>query len=1002
MRFTVIAAFLVSAACHGSGDLVDMKPANVSPGRAPQYALLPEAASYQLRWRERTPFDWPDWESLHMAIHTCEDVPRGGPWIFNWVTRRDPMMLVSGDLPRLAMVRTFPEPSVAPRFHKLGDLRIRLASEERVAWLDEVGVVDARFYPWGTVHAVTDEDGTWPSVVVTSFLASSRGMCVEVRLNGTWDKDLRVSLVYGGLDVTGPQMVPAYIKPRAEETDDDMVTLVGEGACRFEDPATPSKVLARVDKAATEKLDGGRWVVSYEVPASTGFSVRLMAMEAGAGESPSALEEWDGLYAGARKYYDDLLAPYEVHTPDAHLDAAFRAGVVNMDYVYQAPAWLEGLHEWPSYFCNNYQISAAVALGDWDRAREALRFFGTLPLGPAPVTNSDGSPEHAHASAESGLPYFIVQLYRYWRATGDMALLDEVWGPTTANLEKMLENRDPDHNLLLNWMQGANAFLYQADHLGLPGDAASPTFMAIGNLEQIGAMAEARGEADRARSYRSRASHMRDEANRRLWREAAGCHVMTVDTQGRDAWAHYYTDFVFPVLYGGLDAVRSAATLDAMDAVLGTSNGYLRSGNLKPHLFGNDMIGGVQPCEAAEACGVAGRGDRVWELLHGVALAATTHTDSPGSFPEYLTDSGHGQADYGFGNPAGAYIQGVVGALFGLVRTAAPEPFLWRPAIPAAWPEARLRLPGVSVEVTGEARARTYTIRFDEARRLRCRLPLYGMAAASFTAENDAPVPFEIEPGPSGGFLWCDLAAAKEHRLSLMLEGTPQAERGRDPKRAWVPVPRLGRSQALALKGRKMAVDLEEHYNTSMIRGRNVWRFGEYPIDLRGLVKAGAEGPELDVGGFTFRVRPSGENMAGVELGEMEGYAWRLIPSDLPFSLRFEVGRRVQGVEFLVASEGRARLTQMAVGGVTVHYEDGSEDETPLVYGGNVDCFIEPFATEVTTLKLGTTAHLTAFAVATDTQSPVSWVEVRVTTPEFFLGILGANMAEADTHTAPE
>ena len=136
--------------------------------------------------------------------------------------------------------------------------------------------------------------------------------------------------------------------------------------------------------------------------------------------------------------------------------------------------------------------------------------------------------------------------------------------------------------------------------------------------------------------------------------------------------------------------------------------------------------------------------------------------------------------------------------------------------------------------------------------------------------------------------------------------------------------------------------------------------------------------------------------MVGLEFGDIEGYSWRLIPSEAPSSLRVDVGRRTQGVEFLLASEARARLTGMRVGTVSLRYTDGEVTETPLTYGANVDCFIEPFASDVTVRALGTTAHLAAFAVETDATKEVASVEVNGFTPEVFVGILAMNTSDVD------
>ena len=60
-----------------------------------------------------------------------------GPWKFNWVARRDPVFLVSGDLPCYSLAVTPRIASTNPPFHKLGDLRVQVTCGSASLWLDE-------------------------------------------------------------------------------------------------------------------------------------------------------------------------------------------------------------------------------------------------------------------------------------------------------------------------------------------------------------------------------------------------------------------------------------------------------------------------------------------------------------------------------------------------------------------------------------------------------------------------------------------------------------------------------------------------------------------------------------------------------------------------------------------------------------------------------------------------------------------------------------------------
>src|ERR1035437_6521065 len=165
----------------------------------PQYRLLENQYGYELIWRARKTNEWPQLELI--LLSQGADRPRGGPWIYNWVARRDPIFLVSGDLPRIAMLRNYRLPDLNPPFFKLGDLRIGLTLGGHRYWLDEIDHIQSQFYAWGTVHRV--RLGVHPQVqaTLTATLAGARGIAVELQLETSepGSAPVQVELWYGGL-----------------------------------------------------------------------------------------------------------------------------------------------------------------------------------------------------------------------------------------------------------------------------------------------------------------------------------------------------------------------------------------------------------------------------------------------------------------------------------------------------------------------------------------------------------------------------------------------------------------------------------------------------------------------------------------------------------------------------------------------------------------------------------------------------------------------------------
>ena len=84
---------------------------------------------------------------------------------------------------------------------------------------------------------------------------------------------------------------------------------------------------------------------------------------------------------GGNQRVNERLSRIRLESGDPYLSCGFLNSVLNLDYCHVGRGWLESAQWWCCYWTNNYQISAAMALGDWDLARDALHFFGSIPEG---------------------------------------------------------------------------------------------------------------------------------------------------------------------------------------------------------------------------------------------------------------------------------------------------------------------------------------------------------------------------------------------------------------------------------------------------------------------------------------------------------------------------------------------------------------------------------------------------------------------------------------------
>ena len=995
----------------------------------PPFAIGKGRAVYAATWHAKPYEIWPlpkDQNRTYLCVIQGSKLPRGGPWVFNYAVRRSPCLLISGDVPRFALAETLRGPDLNPPFQRLGDLRLRLVLADESFWLDETGVIHTEYHPWGTIHRVDLRPKLPLQVTVTAALAATSGISVTIAVQAAPRLRRRgcLELHFGGLDVNTPgRHWPEYLRPHTAAYSwhvprrvnvEDRLDLTAAGA-QINNPQVAFGVAVAVTPTVTptlvepdefraledahnpraaalrECIPGGTRAerrVRFRFPlGALPDEIQLVAWKTGDPAAPPlSVARGADYLSGTKDYFQELLRPCSIQTPDPVLNAAFDTALVNLDYGYEPPAWLEGLHEWNSYFCNNYQLSAAIALGQLDRVREALVYIGDHPEGPGGVLATDGTVETVANYAYDAVPYYLLQLTRYWRATADTATLRRVWAKTRRNFEALLAERDPDGDQLLNWHLSCNAFLYQSDHLSLPGVGASPSLMAIGMLHSMADLAEAVGEPAPAGPWRRRAAYMRRAVVRRLWLEKEGRFASGIDAQGLVQQAAYYTDYAFPILYAGLPDQYGRRSLAALDRDLWIDGQFLRTGSYRPDYFGNNAVHPTAMTESAEAYFAAGRADRGWALLHGCAWGATILTDSPGSFPEYCAMSGWGLPDAIFGNPAGSFLWAVIAGLFGFERSAADRSLAWHPCLPASWEQAQLTIDNVTIRASGTAKDRLYELAVPRPQALECRLPLFGRRLVSLTDDAGHPLPADC----ASRFAQVRLPSATAHQIRVRLAGMPRSDLAQPTAPSTTPLPPP--KPPVWRPGTRIPVPLDDWFNCAEFPSPNL-----ATPRLKFLDHLNAAG-KLVVGATAFAVRPAGTNIVKIEAGQLNRQGSAFEPTDAPDAVVVPIDRAVAAVEFLFGSDCKCRLTGMEIGSIVLRYDRGSERRTPLVFGGNVDSLCLPFATQVTRRELAcdevvhSPESVAAFSVAADPRRRLREIEIKVFAADATLGLLAVNL----------
>ena len=317
---------------------------------------------------------------------------------------------------------------------------------------------------------------------------------------------------------------------------------------------------------------------------------------------------------------------------------------------------------------------------------------------------------------------------------------------------------------------------YQSDHLSLPGFAVSPTTFVAGLLSNLADMI-ATIAPNQAADYRNRSSFMIKETIRRLWEPTKGRFSSLLDPEGYlTKEVLYYTDLAFPALYCGelMDPEYTWLTLADHSLWLppDKSSPYLRIrvGGMRPTLFGNNIPHTVGMSETAESLFHALRIDDGLAALEGVAVSATTRSNAPGNWMEMMSLDGRGDGDGQFGPPMGAFVLAVIHGLFGWSPAHPSTVATWRPAIPASWTNASLKLlSGTTLGIRGPITKREYSLALSNPQQVTFVLPAYNL---SVTAVHDiatgTPLEFVTVQHPGGGYVHVNVSVSGSSKIVVL------------------------------------------------------------------------------------------------------------------------------------------------------------------------------------------------------------------------------------------
>jgi glycogen debranching enzyme len=292
-------------------------------------------------------------------------------------------------------------------------------------------------------------------------------------------------------------------------------------------------------------------------------------------------------------------------------------------------------------------------------------------------------------------PYYIVAAWKYWRATGDDALLQELWPAIDRAFAWCLTTESDGDGLIENELGGLGAIEVGAISEGIHEDIylASVWVEALQAMKEMG---DARGDRRRAAQAQALLEKASATLNDKYWIESAGHHAFGLLKGGRvnDALT------VWPstaLAFGLLDHDRGARTLEALSAFRMSADWGARMLAKDHPLYGplEYNMGAVWPFVTGFVAWGHYNYGRPWAGYPLIeAIAGLTFDFARGRHPELLSGEYYRPLDTAVPHQFFAtsmLVTPLLGGLFGWSPDAPGHRARLAPQLPPEWPHAALR-----------------------------------------------------------------------------------------------------------------------------------------------------------------------------------------------------------------------------------------------------------------------------------------------------------------------
>lgn len=969
------------------------------------YALSQDELTLSIRCGKKYPAPEINRQNHRSETTRCKKIQ-----VFNRGVRHEGSLLITGDLPLFAFASTHPDNAIDPPFLIFGDMYIRFCHQGQELFFHDFDEITASFHPFATEWIGTSEKLPGLQVRLNVSIFDGSAICGSLSVEALEKTAVlpKAELSFGGLKLGTRPLDPCFIQPDSAEIP-SQATQLSEGhfllAPALENsPFSTEKVYVNFANGfGKAQIQKGRIQFSFNsAEESTADFLIFHSLDNMPEKAALPLSACKKDFTQMEQYADQLLQSCRVSTPSPLLNAAIRHSILNLDYIHIQDAWFEGGHWWNCYWTNNFQISAAIALGQYEYAKKALLFFGLLDEGYSCTTAAGKNANeevYPHTKKRTlhfeGIPYYLYELWQYTEATGDLSVIETVYDRLTPIIDDLFSACDINQTGLIGWRYGCNAFLYQADHLQLPGDAVSPSVMLAAMLDKLAYLAKLIGKQEDAAVFSKRSDEMKSAVKQKLWNEEAGYFYSHLDLQGIRHSAHYYTDLIFPALYGNFEEKYSLGGLKHLKETLlfrsaETGELLMRVGDLKPDIFGNNNVMPTQMAETARAFCKIGDKNLALSLMHAAARGATVFTESPGSSPERLNDEGKGECNYLFGNPCASFLYTAVSGIFGIRVQKAGTELCLSPSLDDRWPQAAISLPFAEYTVCGK----TLSVLVKDEKIQTLRLVFYSDDSNVQFSVNDTILCGQAEQTFGRRSITLTLSV----RTGSTIQITPLFDCGaaeNPPCEFPTGVPSKQMPPILTPIDQGISIDISQNINSDHMTALSAWRRDSaYYIPWTAL--SSVPGYLLTPAG-KFASAPTAKDnripLCVIDRGFSHELSGAPLPTEFPSNQTFIVNDRIRRLDLFYVTEAASRLTGSTVGKLILNY-DHFQQILPLTVGKNISSLFHHFAKEAIAVKLHTseaTDSASVLQISCDSQHLLQSFTIAIDLFDAEFALIGAN-----------